>query len=76
MPLASVVDWSALGQVALYALAGSLVLTWLFTTGVLAAQPGRDGAAPTAVRRAVSVVALGLCAAIVVLGVVVMLSSK
>jgi hypothetical protein len=67
--LASVVDWAALGQVVAYSFAAGLVLTMLFTTGVLSfADGGR--------RTVVGTVAFGLCVALVTLGLYVMFTSK
>jgi hypothetical protein len=74
---ATIVDWEALGKV----IAGSLVLgigvTGAFSLAILgatrAAEARREGASVAAVTFGVlAVVALGACAAAVVLGIVVM----
>jgi hypothetical protein len=62
--LASIVDWSALGQVVVYSFAAALVLTFLFTTGVLAGP-----------RRVLGSGSYALCGALVVLGLYVMFTS-
>ena len=43
--LATIVDWAALGKVVVYAFAGAIVLTVLFTTGVLLVEAD-DGRRP------------------------------
>jgi hypothetical protein len=63
--LATIVDWSALGQVVVYSFAAALVLTILFTTGVLAGP-----------RRLVGAGSYLLCGGLVVLGLYVMFTSK
>jgi hypothetical protein len=71
--LASIVDWAALGQVVAYSFAAALVLTLLFTTGVLSfADTGRGEHG----RRAAGMLSFGLCLALVVLGLYVMFTSK
>jgi hypothetical protein len=72
--LATVVDWAALGQVVLYSFAAALLLTGLFTTGVLFVEA--DGRPVPVARRAVGVVCFGLCLALVAFGIWVMFSSK
>jgi hypothetical protein len=70
---ASVIDWAALGQVVVYAFAGTIAVTLLFTTGVL--LHGGEGRTP-APRLLAAGVAFAGCAALVGLGLYVMLSSK
>jgi len=66
--LATIVDWAALGQVVLYSFIAALVLTALFTTGVLSLETGRA--------RVAGFASFGLCAALVALGLYVMFASK
>lgn len=72
--LATIVDWAALGKVVLYSFAAALLLTGLFTTGVLFVEV--DGQRATASRRAAGAVCFGLCLALVAFGIYVMFSSK
>jgi hypothetical protein len=68
------IDWGALGLVVVYSFAAALVLTFLFTTGVLSLEAeGRRSSPPYRVAGAVSFV---LCLALVALGLYVMFSSK
>ena len=73
--LAAIVDTAALGKVVLYSFAGTLLLTGLFTTGVLfmevEGRPTRRGAAS---RRGGA--CFGLCLALVAFGIYVMFTSK
>ena len=71
--LAAIVDWAALGKVVLYSFAGALLLTGLFTTGVLIEVEGHR--APGS-RRAVGGLCFGLCLALVAFGIYVMFTSK
>lgn len=73
---ASVVDWAALGKVVLYSFAGALLLTTLFTTGVLFVEADPDGGQAPAARRAAGIVAFAVCAGLVAFGLYVMFSSK
>ena len=72
--LATIVDWAALGRVILFSFAGALVLTYLFTTGVLFVEV--EGERASAARRVAGAIAFTLCAALVALGLYVMFSSK
>ena len=72
--LATVVDWTALGNVVLLSFAGTLLLTGLFTTGVLSIEV--EGARASTARRAVGLLCFALCAALVAFGIYVMFSSK
>lgn len=74
MLAAAIVDWAALGKVVIYSFAGALLLTGLFTTGVLFAEV--DGHAASVPRRAVAALCFGLCLALVAFGIWVMFSSK
>jgi hypothetical protein len=67
--LASVVDWAALAQVVAYSFAAALLLTLVFTTGVLSFADHER-------RTAVGTVAFGLCLALVALGLYVMFTNK
>jgi hypothetical protein len=69
--VAAIVDWAALGRVIVYSFAATLVLTLLFTTGVL-----RTGARGGAAARALGAAAFAACAALVLLGLYVMFASK
>jgi hypothetical protein len=73
--LATIVDWAALGKVVVYAFAGTLVLTVLFTTGVLFVEAD-DGRGASATSRAVGIVAFALCAGLVAFGLYVMFTTK
>jgi hypothetical protein len=73
--LAAIVEWTALGKVVLYSFAGALVLTFLFTTGVLLVE-ANQGRRASALSRGAGVAAFAGCVALVVLGVYVMLTSK
>jgi cytochrome b subunit of formate dehydrogenase len=72
MLAASIVDWAALGQVVLYAFAGTLAVTLLFTGGVLLVGEGRTPAP----RLVLAGAAFAGSLALVALGLYVMLSSK
>jgi hypothetical protein len=65
------IDWAALGQVVVYAFAGTVAVTLLFTTGVLLSS----GRAPAA-RLALAGVAFAGSLALVVVGLYVMLTTK
>ena len=73
--LATIVDWAALGKVVVYAFAGALLLTVLFTTGVLFVEADNGHRASTA-SRAVGVAAFALCAGLVAFGLYVMFTTK
>lgn len=73
--LATIVDWAALGKVVLYSFAGALVLTFLFTTGVLLVE-ANQGRRASGLSRTAGLGAFVGCLALVALGVYVMLSSK
>jgi hypothetical protein len=73
--LATIVDWTALGKVVLYSFAGALVLTVLFTTGVLFVE-AQDGRRSSTASRAVGVTAFALCAGLVAFGLYVMFTTK
>jgi hypothetical protein len=72
--LATIVDWGALGQVVVYSFAAALVLTILFTTGVLSLEVEGRRASPA--HRAVGAVSFALCLGLVVLGLYVMFTTK
>jgi Ca2+/H+ antiporter len=69
--LATIVDWGALGQVVALAFVVTLLLTTLFTTGVLFVEADERHAV-TPARRALGFTAFALCAALVVVGLYVM----
>jgi hypothetical protein len=73
--LATIVDWAALGKVVVYSFAAALVLTVLFTTGVLLVE-SNDGGRASASARLLGAGAFGVCLALVVFGVYVMLTTK
>jgi hypothetical protein len=73
--LATIVDWAALGTVVLYSFAGAILLTVIFTTGVLFVE-AEDGHRPSTAGRAVGVVAFALCAGLVAFGLYVMFTTK
>jgi hypothetical protein len=73
--LATIVDWAALGKVVLYSFAGALLLTLLFTTGVLLIEADH-GRRASGLSRGAGVAAFAGCLALVVLGVYVMLTTK
>jgi hypothetical protein len=73
--LATIVDWTALGKVVLYSFAGALVLTVLFTTGVLFVE-AQDGRRSSTASRAVGVTAFALCVGLVAFGLYVMFTTK
>ena len=72
--LATIVDWAALGNVVLYSFAGALLLTGLYTTGLLLVDA--DGQGVPVARRAVAALCFALCLGLVGLGVFVMVTSK
>jgi NADH:ubiquinone oxidoreductase subunit 6 (subunit J) len=75
MPFAdSIVDWAALGQVVVYAFAGTVAVSLLFTAGVLLI--GEEPRRTPAPRLAVAGAAFAASLALVVLGLYVMLTSK
>jgi hypothetical protein len=71
--LAAVVDWAALGKVVVYSFAATLVLTLLFTTGVLRSGDGERGGVTA---RAIGAAAFAGCAGLVLFGLYVMFASK
>ena len=73
--LATVVDWAALGKVVIYSFAAALVLTILFTTGVLRVE-SNQGREASAFSRSVGIGAFAVCAALVAFGLYVMITSK
>jgi hypothetical protein len=73
--LATIVDWSALGKVVVYAFAGALALTGLFTTGVLFVE-AQDGRRASTASRAIGVTAFALCAGLLAFGLYVMFTTK
>ena len=72
---ATIVDWPALGKVVLYAFAGALVLTGLFTTGVLFVE-AQDGRRASTAGRAMGITAFALCAGLLAFGLYVMFTTK
>jgi hypothetical protein len=68
--LATIVDWAALGTVILYSFAGALLLTGLFTTGVLFIDG--DGGRASPARRAAG----ALCLTLVAFAIYVMFTTK
>jgi hypothetical protein len=75
MLAASIVDWAALGKVVVYSFAGALLLTGLFTTGVLAIEVN-DGRPASMSRQVAGVVCFGLCLGLVAFGIYVMFTTK
>ena len=73
--LATIVDWVALGKVVVYAFAGALLLTGLFTTGVLFVE-AQDGRRSSAASRMVGGAAFALCVGLVAFGLYVMFTTK
>jgi hypothetical protein len=73
--LATIVDWAALGKLVVFSFAGTLVLTLLFTTGVLLveANQGRDA---STVSRGVGFAAFALCLGLLAFGLYVLFSTK
>lgn len=72
MLLATIVDTSALAKVVLYSFAGALLLTGLFTAGVLLVE-SEDGTSPVpAGRRALGGLALLACLALLAFGLSVL----
>jgi hypothetical protein len=74
--IASIVDWAALGKVVLYSFAGALLLTGLFTTGVLFLEVEVEGQHASVSRRAAGSLCFGLCVALVAFGIYVMFTTK
>jgi hypothetical protein len=72
--IATIVDWAALGAVVLYSFAGALLLTGLFTSGVVLVEV--DGQRAPAARRAAAALCFGLCLALVAFGIYVMFTAK
>jgi hypothetical protein len=72
--LAAIVDWAALGKVVVYSFAGALLLTGIFTTGVLFVEV--EGQHASAARRAAGGLCFGLCLALVAFGIYVMFTTK
>jgi hypothetical protein len=72
--IATIVDWAALGKVVLYSFAGALLLTGLFTTGVLYIEV--DPQRAPASRRGAGALCFGLCLALVAFGIYVMFTTK
>jgi hypothetical protein len=72
--IATIVDWTALGKVALYSFGGVLLLTGLFTTGVLFVEV--EGQRASAPRRAAGLLCFGLCVTLVAYGIYVLFSTK
>ena len=72
--IATIVDWAALGKVVLHSFAGALLLTGLFTTGVLFVEV--DGQRTSMSRRAAGALCFGLCLALVAFGIHVMFTTK
>jgi hypothetical protein len=70
MLAAAIVDWAALGKVVLYSFAAALLLTGLFTTGVLFVEV--EGRSAPVARRALDAV----CLALVAFGISVLFSAK
>jgi hypothetical protein len=74
MLAASIVDWAALGKVVVYSFAGALLLTGLFTTGVLFVEV--DGEQASASRKVGGALCFGLCLVLVAFGIYVMFTTK
>jgi hypothetical protein len=72
--IATIVDWAALGSVVLYSFAGTLLLTGLFTTGVIFIDI--EGQRAPAARRAAGALCFALCLALVAFGIYVMFTTK
>jgi cytochrome c biogenesis protein CcdA len=77
--LATVVDWDALLKVVLFSLAGTVGVTAVFSLGIAGAtgfaESRRDGRQGAAVGFGLlAVIAMGICVAAVVFGIVVMTS--
>ncbi len=70
--LATIVDWAALGKVIWASFLGALLLTGLFTAGVLLVEADGSGASVAPARRALGIVALGLCLLLVAYGLSVL----
>jgi hypothetical protein len=73
--LAAIVDWAALGKVIVYSFAATLVLTLLFTTGVLRIGGG-EGERGGVAARAIGVAAFAGCVGLVLIGLYVMFAFK
>jgi hypothetical protein len=74
MLAAAIVDWGALGKVVVYSFAAALLLTGLFTTGVLFVEV--EGRSAPVVRRALGAVCFAACLALVAYGLSIMFTSK
>jgi hypothetical protein len=74
--LATVVDWKALGEVVVYAFAGAVALSVLFTSGVLLVEPEGEGQGVAPARRALGGLLLLVCLGLVAFGLYIMFSSK
>lgn len=72
--IATIVDWAALGKVVVYSFLGTLLLTGLFTTGVLIVEVG--GRRTALSRRLAGAACFALCLALVGFGINVMFTSK
>lgn len=73
--LATIVDLAALGKVVVYSFAAALVLTIVFTWGVLLVETNQ-GREASALSRGVAIGAFAICAALVAFGLYVMFTSK
>jgi hypothetical protein len=73
--LATIVDWAALGKVVVYSFAAGLLLSVLFTTGVLLVEAD-DGRRATPVAKTVGGAAFALCVGLVGFGLYVMFTTK
>jgi hypothetical protein len=71
--LAAIVDWTALGQVAAYALAAAIAA--LFTGGLLLVEPG-GGERAHAARHALGGLCLLACVGLVAAGLYVVFTTK
>lgn len=71
MLIATIVDWTALGKVVYYSFIGALLLTMLFTAGVLLTEGDGTRPAPAA-SRALGGLALLACLALLVFGISVL----
>jgi hypothetical protein len=72
--IATIVDWAALGKVVIYSFAGVLLLTGLFTTGVLFVEV--EGTSASGSRRPAGGVCFALCLVLVAFGIYVMFTTK
>jgi hypothetical protein len=74
MLAAAIVDWAALGKVVVYSFGGALLLSGLFTTGVLFVEV--EGWRASAPRQAAGALCFGLCLGLVAFGIYVMFTTK